>query len=129
VENPHQLKPSELFDLLKLAFALIGGIGDAVALVVAHRTQKVHEQENYRAKAAERREDAKVAEDNRRTAAAETRENTKLLNERFGAASAQLGHEKAAVRLAPASCFSLRRQPHSRKLIRASANETRWGGD
>jgi hypothetical protein len=63
---------------------VIGGIGAAVALVVAYRRQKIHEQENQRAKRTEQRE------------------NTRLFNERFSAASAQLGHEKAAVRLAGA---------------------------
>lgn len=62
--------------------ALALTIGAAVALAVAYRRQKVREQENDRAKRAEQRE------------------NTKLFNERFGAASAQLGHDKAAVRMA-----------------------------
>ena len=40
--------------MLKLAFALVGGIGGAVALVVSYRKQKIHEQENHRAKRTER---------------------------------------------------------------------------
>lgn len=62
-------------DVAKLALAITGGIGGAIALVVAYRKQHLGE-------------------------SAEQRENTKLFNERFSTAAEQLGHETAAVRLA-----------------------------
>ena len=81
-DKPATLDAKTKLDLVKIGLAVVAGIGGLVALVVAFRRQRVHEQENHRAQRAEERE------------------NTKLFNERFGAASAQLGHGKAAVRLA-----------------------------
>jgi hypothetical protein len=98
--SPAKVTAKDKLDLVKIGLTVVAGVGGLVALVVAYRRQRVHEQENERAKATEIREKAKVAEDNRRAVASEGRENTKLFNERFGAASAQLGHERAAVRLA-----------------------------
>lgn len=76
-------------DTVKVALTVVAGVRGLVALVVAYSRNRRHEHENYRAEL-----------EHRRAEAAEDRENTKLFNERFGAASAQLGHEKAAVRLA-----------------------------
>ncbi|WBB65206.1 pentapeptide repeat-containing protein [Micromonospora sp. WMMD812] len=69
------LGATELLDLTRIALVITGGIGGVVALVVAYRRQRLHEQ-------------------------AEVRESGKLFNDRFIAASAQLGHDSAAVRLA-----------------------------
>jgi hypothetical protein len=71
------LTASELLDLTRIALVVTGGIGGVVALVVAYRRQRLHER-------------------------AEVRENRKLFNERLVAASAQLGHDAAAVRMAGA---------------------------
>ncbi|WP_327001887.1 pentapeptide repeat-containing protein [Dactylosporangium sp. NBC_01737] len=71
------LTAAELLDLTRIALVVTGGIGGVVALVVAYRRQRLHEQ-------------------------AEVRESGRLFNERFVAASAQLGHDAAAVRLAGA---------------------------
>ncbi|WP_436528544.1 hypothetical protein [Actinoplanes sp. HUAS TT8] len=60
---------------MKIALAVVAGIGGVVALTVAYRKQGHAE-------------------------AAERRENTKLFSERFGKAAEQLGSDKAAVRLA-----------------------------
>ncbi|MFA1550706.1 hypothetical protein [Actinomadura chokoriensis] len=72
----------QFFDVIKLAFAAIAGVGGVIALVVAYRRQRVTE-------AAARLEHAK-----------EDRETTRLFNERFAAACGQLGDESPAVRLA-----------------------------
>lgn len=64
-----------LFDLLKLAFAVVAGIGGVVALVVAYRRQTVAE-------------------------AADGRDTERLFHERFQKASEQLGNDAAATRLA-----------------------------
>ncbi|WP_186316031.1 pentapeptide repeat-containing protein [Catellatospora sichuanensis] len=67
---------------MQIVLIITGGIGGVVALVVAYRKQR-------------------IAEDAHRWAdETNLREATKLFNERFTAASAQLGHESAAVRLA-----------------------------
>ncbi|WP_165521774.1 pentapeptide repeat-containing protein [Micromonospora zingiberis] len=92
-----------LFDLLKLVFSVVAGIGGVAALVVAYRRQRVAEHANklaefahelahaadLRAQAAEGR--AKIESD---------RNGVRLFNERFAKASEQLGSDKAAVRLA-----------------------------
>lgn len=69
-------------ELIKLALAVVAGVGGVVALVVAYRRQAVVEKENERAVAAARRDD------------------TRLFNERFGSSTTQLGHERPAVRAA-----------------------------
>ncbi|MFD0578368.1 hypothetical protein [Dactylosporangium darangshiense] len=75
VARPVPLNAAALLDLTRIALVVTGGIGGIVALVVAYRRQRIHEQ-------------------------ADAREHGKLFNERFIAASAQLGHDSAAVRLA-----------------------------
>lgn len=80
--TPGPLKPSDLYNGIKLALAVVAGIGGVVALVVAYRRQRFAEREHHRAEAAVVRED------------------TKLFTERFDKASQQLGSDKAAVRLA-----------------------------
>lgn len=73
---------TEVLDLLKIGLAVVAGFGGVVALAVNHRKQRVTEA-------------AHVV-----SLSQEQRERTKLFNERFGATTAQLGHEQAAVRLA-----------------------------
>jgi uncharacterized protein YjbI with pentapeptide repeats len=76
------LAPEDLYNGVKLALAVVAGVGGVVALVVAYRKQRFAEREHDRAEAAM------------------DREATKLFTERFGKASEQLGSDKAAVRLA-----------------------------
>jgi uncharacterized protein YjbI with pentapeptide repeats len=71
-----------VLDVVKLAFALVAGLGAVVGLVIAYRKQVFAE------------------EANKREAAREHRESTRLFNERFTSAAAQLGAEQAGVRLA-----------------------------
>ncbi|WP_199043140.1 hypothetical protein [Glycomyces salinus] len=66
---------AQVADLVRVALLVAGGIGAAVALVVAYRRQKLGERN-------------------------EQREDTKLYSERFQGASEQLGSENAMVRLA-----------------------------
>ncbi|MEV7984750.1 hypothetical protein [Micromonospora sp. NPDC085948] len=101
-----------LFDLLKLVFAVVAGIGGVAALVVAYRRQRVAEHANELAEfghklnhAADVRAElasslARAAEE--RAKSEHTRSETRLFNERFTNASEQLGSEKAAIRLAGA---------------------------
>ncbi|MFG2057841.1 pentapeptide repeat-containing protein [Micromonospora sp. NPDC048930] len=99
-----------LFDLLKLVFAVVAGIGGVVALVVAYRRQRVAEHANALAEldqklahAADLRAEVTkalaVAADERAKIEID-RNGVRLFNERFTKASEQLGSEKAAVRLA-----------------------------
>jgi uncharacterized protein YjbI with pentapeptide repeats len=71
-----------VLDVVKLAFALVAGLGAVVGLVIAYRKQVFAEQAHER------------------EAAREHRERTRLFNERFTSAAAQLGSEQAGVRLA-----------------------------
>jgi uncharacterized protein YjbI with pentapeptide repeats len=80
--KPGPLAPEDLYNGVKLALAVVAGVGGVVALVVAYRRQRFAEREHDRAEAAM------------------DREATKLFTERFGKASEQLGSDKAAVRLA-----------------------------
>ncbi|WP_405429461.1 pentapeptide repeat-containing protein [Micromonospora sp. NBC_00617] len=99
-----------LFDLLKLVFAVVAGIGGVAALVVAYRRQRVAEHANALAEFAHqlahaadlRAEVTKaLAEAADERAKIETdRNGVRLFNERFAKASEQLGSEKGAVRLA-----------------------------
>ncbi|NUO57635.1 MAG: hypothetical protein HOV78_13275 [Hamadaea sp.] len=73
---------STLFEVLKLIFAIVAGVGGVFALVVAYRKQRVAEHAHRLAEA-----DA-------------VRSDVRLFNERFSAAGDQLGSEQAAVRLA-----------------------------
>ncbi|MEV4385052.1 hypothetical protein AB0J68_04865 [Micromonospora sp. NPDC049580] len=99
-----------LFDLLKLVFAVVAGMGGVAALVVAYRRQRVAEHTNALAEFAHqlahaadlRAEVTKalaLAADER--AKIETERNgVRLYNERFAKASEELGSDKAAIRLA-----------------------------
>lgn len=71
------LQIDDLFNGIKIALAVVAGIGGVVALVVAYRRQRLGE-------------------------SAETREHSKMLIERFGAAAVQLGADQPAVRMAGA---------------------------
>ncbi|MFY1693259.1 pentapeptide repeat-containing protein [Plantactinospora sp. WMMB782] len=73
----HAVPVKERLELTKIALAVTGGIGGAVALVVAYRKQHFSEME-------------------------EQREEVKLSMERFSTAAQQLGDPAAAVRLAGA---------------------------
>ncbi|MFI7610673.1 pentapeptide repeat-containing protein [Nonomuraea terrae] len=90
-----RLTSTALFDLLKIAFAVLAGLGGLVALVVAYRRQKV-------AESAQRL--AELADDRAHDAA--LREATKLHNERFTTAAEHLGHDSPAVRLAGAHALA-----------------------
>lgn len=70
-----KLTSAAFFDLVKLAFAVVAGIGGLVALVISYRRQRL-------------------------TESAELREETKLHTDRFTAATAQLGADSSAVQLA-----------------------------
>jgi hypothetical protein len=76
------LTTRDQLELVKIALAVVAGVGWVVYLVVAYRRQKILEEENERARV--------TAE----------REGTRLFNERFGIAAAHLGHDQAAVRIA-----------------------------
>jgi uncharacterized protein YjbI with pentapeptide repeats len=92
--NPRTV--SEHLDVVKIALAVIAGIGGVVALVVAYRRQRL-------AEAAQRLDEQgqRLAEAAQRLAEArEAREQSKLYAERFGSASEMLGSDSAAVRLA-----------------------------
>ncbi|MFK4245404.1 pentapeptide repeat-containing protein [Micromonospora chokoriensis] len=99
-----------LFDLLKLVFAVVAGLGGVAALVVAYRRQRVAEHTNALAEFAHelahaadgRAEVAKALAEaaDERAKIEVDRNGVRLFNERFAKASEQLGSEKAAVRLA-----------------------------
>jgi uncharacterized protein YjbI with pentapeptide repeats len=80
-----------VLDLVKLAFALVAGIGATIGLVLTYRRHRMAENvdawERDRAGREERRE---------------AREETRLLNERFSAAAAQLASDQAGLRIAGA---------------------------
>ncbi|MEU6472510.1 pentapeptide repeat-containing protein [Streptomyces massasporeus] len=71
------LKPGDTYDAIKIALAVVAGVGGVVALVVAYRRQHLSE-------------------------ATDLREYDKALIERFGAAAEQLGADQPAVRMAGA---------------------------
>ncbi|TWG15644.1 pentapeptide repeat-containing protein [Micromonospora taraxaci] len=110
LERGATVTAATLFDLLKLVFAVVAGIGGVAALVVAYRRQRVAEHTNALAEFAHqlahaadlRAEVTKaLAEAADGRAKIETdRNGVRLFNERFAKASEQLGSEKAAVRLA-----------------------------
>ncbi|MER7000764.1 pentapeptide repeat-containing protein [Streptomyces sp. NPDC000410] len=77
VEVPGPLKPSDTYDAIKIALAVVAGAGGVVALVVAYRRQHLNE-------------------------TTDAREYEKALIERFGAAAGQLGADQPAVRMAGA---------------------------
>ncbi|MET7881360.1 hypothetical protein ABZS52_31050 [Micromonospora profundi] len=110
LERGATVTAATLFDLLKLVFAVVAGVGGVAALVVAYRRQRVAEHTNALAEFAHqlahaadlRAEVTKaLAEAADERAKIETdRNGMRLFNERFAKASEQLGSEKAAVRLA-----------------------------
>lgn len=71
-----------VLDLVKLAFALVAGVGGTVGLVLAYRRHLI------------------VEESNLRDRTKETREESKLFNERFEKAASQLGSGQHSVRVA-----------------------------
>ncbi|GGV91301.1 pentapeptide repeat-containing protein [Streptomyces massasporeus] len=71
------LKPSDTYDAIKIAVAVVAGGGGVVALVVAYRRQHLNE-------------------------TTDVREYERALIERFGAAAEQLGADQPAVRMAGA---------------------------
>ncbi len=73
--DPKPLAPRDKLDGLKIAFAVVAGIGGVIALTVAYRKQRLGE-------------------------AAERRADTTAFTDRFGKASELMGSERAAVRLA-----------------------------
>ncbi|MEU6369976.1 pentapeptide repeat-containing protein [Streptomyces sp. NPDC046931] len=77
VQGSGPLKPGDTHDAIKIALAVVAGVGGVVALVVAYRRQHLNE-------------------------AADAREYEKVLVERFGAAAEQLGAAQPAVRMAGA---------------------------
>ncbi|GAA4073062.1 pentapeptide repeat-containing protein [Streptomyces shaanxiensis] len=77
VQATGPLKPNDAYDAIKIALAVVAGIGGVVALVVAYRRQHLSE-------------------------ATDVREYDKALIERFGAAAEQLGADQPAVRMAGA---------------------------
>ncbi|SEL63454.1 hypothetical protein SAMN05660976_02907 [Nonomuraea pusilla] len=66
---------TEVLEIVKIALAVVAGVGGVVALVVAYRKQRISE-------------------------AGESREQAKLFNERFATAAGRLGDDSPAVRLA-----------------------------
>ncbi|WP_422773124.1 pentapeptide repeat-containing protein [Plantactinospora sp. WMMC1484] len=96
IQQDGSVKVTTLFELVKLIFAVVAGVGGVAALVVAYRRQRVAEHQNALAHA-----DGRRAENADKRAKIETdRNGARLFNERFTKASEQLGSEKAAVRLA-----------------------------
>ncbi|MEU8228541.1 hypothetical protein AB0C12_02945 [Actinoplanes sp. NPDC048967] len=89
VKAPRTVDPKTVFDLLKIVFAAVAGVGGVVALVMAYRRKRVAEASNQLAEIG-------ASLDKER----ERREQARHLNERFTTASSQLGDENAAVRLA-----------------------------
>ena len=87
---------SAVLDVVKLAFALVAGVGGSIGLVLAYRRHKIAEAAVLIDKAKEAREARKEGQELRR----EDREIQRSYNERFGAAAAQLGSDSYAVRLA-----------------------------
>jgi len=111
VEQKRQLTIADLFDLLKLTFAITGGLGAVVALVMAYRRQRVAEAANGLAEAANRL--AEAAQEHRRKVDEATQahqERTasdarldaaeRRVTELYATAADQLGSVKAPVRLA-----------------------------
>ncbi|GHJ50243.1 hypothetical protein Cs7R123_75850 [Catellatospora sp. TT07R-123] len=86
-----QLTTQDQLNMVQIALIITGGLGGVVALVVAYRKQRIAEDAHRWGE-----------ETNQRAIEASRRDDTRLFNERFTAASAQLGHESAAVRLAGA---------------------------
>lgn len=101
-----ELSVSDFVDIVVIILGVIAGGGGSVALVVAYRRQKVNEDAERRAAITEQR--LAAAEQHERALAKRShdRDDTRLLNERFRAASEQLGHNSAPVRLAGAHAMA-----------------------
>ncbi|MER7275861.1 hypothetical protein ABT369_15520 [Dactylosporangium sp. NPDC000244] len=110
IENDGQVSARSLFELVKLVFAVVAGIGGVAALVVAYRRQRVAEHGSKIAEFAhrlaqaadERAEISKLlaqAADERAKLESD-RNGVRLFHERFAKASEQLGASEAAIRLA-----------------------------
>ncbi|MBW6437675.1 hypothetical protein KZ829_28465 [Actinoplanes hulinensis] len=101
-----------LIEFLKLAFAVVAGIGGIVALIVAYRRQRVVESSNKLAEinsalahlADERAEASRLLAEaaDRRASIENDRSGIRLLNERFTKSAEQLGSDHPAIRLAGA---------------------------
>ncbi|MEU7803299.1 pentapeptide repeat-containing protein [Micromonospora arborensis] len=110
VDKDGTVTTGTLFDLLKLVFAVVAGLGGVAALVVAYRRQRVAEHTNRLAEFAHELAHAADGRAEVTKALAEAaderakievdRNGVRLFNERFAKASEQLGSEKAAIRLA-----------------------------
>ncbi|GIG59808.1 hypothetical protein Lfu02_41800 [Longispora fulva] len=105
-----QISATGVYNLLKLIFAVVAGIGGIVALVVSYRRQQYVEAADERAEAAhilaeaaEQRSAARQLLDqvaDERASLASRRDDTRLFNERYARASEQLGSLRPAVRMA-----------------------------
>ncbi|WP_200842484.1 pentapeptide repeat-containing protein [Actinomadura sp. K4S16] len=105
LEHTKALPLSQLLDVLKLVLGTVAGVGALFALVMAYRRQRL-------AEVADDRDQQRALLDAQRAVLEQERalleqrqaqeDRTRVFNERFGAASAQLGHDEPAVRLAGA---------------------------
>ncbi|WP_433136418.1 pentapeptide repeat-containing protein [Actinomadura nitritigenes] len=105
LQHTKALPLSQLLDVLKLVLGTVAGVGALFALVMAYRRQRL-------AEVADDRDQQRALLDAQRAVLEQERalleqrqaqeERTRVFNERFGAASAQLGHDEPAVRLAGA---------------------------
>src|SRR6266545_2400048 len=103
IKRDRVVSTGTLFDLLKLIFAVVAGVGGFAGLAVAYRRQRILEHASELAHAADERAEttkllAQAADERARL---ETERNgVRLFNERFTKAAEQLGSDKAAIRLA-----------------------------
>lgn len=93
-------KITAYFDLAKISLAVVAAFGAAVGLVVAYRRQQTMEDSHTLMVQTERRVAAETAARNESSEEEANRDRMRLLNERFTSASAQLGSERVAIRLA-----------------------------
>ncbi|WP_112639110.1 pentapeptide repeat-containing protein [Micromonospora saelicesensis] len=103
IRRDSTITAATLFDLLKLVFSVVAGVGGVAALVVAYRRQRVAEHANLLAEFAHalaRSADLRAEAAEYRAKIETDRNGVRLFNERFAKASEQLGSDKAAVRLA-----------------------------
>ncbi|MFB4304299.1 pentapeptide repeat-containing protein [Actinomadura sp. NTSP31] len=105
LQHAKALPLSQLLDVLKLVLGTVASVGALFALVMAYRRQRL-------AEVADDRDQQRALLDAQRAVLEQERalleqrqaqeDRTRVFNERFGAASAQLGHDEPAVRLAGA---------------------------
>jgi len=111
VERKSELTVADLFELLKLAFAVAAGLGAVVALVMAYRRQRVAEAANELAEAANRLAEAtqehrrridEATQQHQERIAADARHDAseRRITELYTKAADQLGNPTAPVRLA-----------------------------